>query len=64
MLYVILNWAKQMITCAAYIKQSLHVELQGQTGMADPTDLLLHSFGDNDVPPYILHSEASCQDHP
>jgi len=63
MLCVILNWAKRMITCAARIKRSLHVELQGQTDRADSTDLLLRSFGGNNAPPYILHSKASCQLH-
>lgn len=48
MLNVVLNWAKQMITdtCAAHIKQSVHVELWVQRDIADSTHLLLAFLGE------------------
>lgn len=65
MLYVVLNWAKRMITdtCAAHIKRCLHVELSVQMEMANVTHLPLLSFGSDDVPPHTLHSEALSQFH-
>lgn len=65
MLYVVLNWAKRMITdtCAAHIKQCLHAESQVQMEMANATHLILLSFGSDDVPPHAFHSEARSQLH-
>lgn len=65
MLYVVLNWAKRMITdtCAVHIKQCLHAESQVQMEMANATHLILLSFGSDDVPPHALHSEARSQLH-
>lgn len=59
MLYVILNWAKQMITVTCAYKTECTCKIIGTDG--NTTDLLVCSFGSDDVPPYLLHSEAPSQ---
>lgn len=66
MLYVILNWAKRMITdtCAAHIKPECTCRIIGTDGNGKYyRSTLLRSFGSDDVPPYTLHSNAPSQLH-